>query len=749
MVIEIDYGRFYSSLAAKLDAYRKYAKKPLTLSEKILAAHLIDAKQEWIRGKSQLALKPDRVAMQDVTGQMALLQFMQSGVKSVAVPATLHCDHLIVARSGVKEDIDRSLQESDEVFNFLSSASQKYGVGFWRPGSGIIHQIVLENYAFPGGLLIGTDSHTPNGGGLGMLAIGVGGLDAAEVMAGMSWEVLAPKLIGVHLKGKLSGWTSPKDVIVKLCSLLTVKGGTNRIIEYFGEGTASISATGKATITNMGAELGATTSVFPYDRKMRAYLSATGRDEVAKLADQYSECLVADREVLESPSKYYDQVVEIDLDNLEPQICGPFTPDLAHSISEFGAVAKEKGYPLELTACLIGSCTNSSYEDIGRASSIARQALSKGLKVKSRFFITPGSSTVYKTAARDGLTKPLEDVGGVLLANACGPCIGQWERTDIKKGDKNSIVTTFNRNFRGRNDSNPETYAFISSPEIVMAFALAGRLDFNPLKDEISTNGTKVKLAPPTGDELPPDSLSRDRSGYVPPSGQPDKIEVIIRPDSQRLQRLAPFARWDGADFIKLPILIKTKGKTTTDHISPAGQWLRFRGHLDKISDNMFLGALNAFTNAQGTGINVITNERDVNIAKLARQYKSQGVRTVVIGDDNYGEGSSREHAAMSPRYLGVAAVIVRSFARIHETNLKKQGILALTFANPADYELFESHDRVSITGLKELAPESQIKITIHKAGGTEQSVICNHSYTADQIEWFKAGSALNTLVKK
>ncbi|MBI4244654.1 MAG: aconitate hydratase [Planctomycetes bacterium] len=739
--------KFYESFAIKLEYFIKKAAKPLTLAEKILGSHLIDPdKQEWQRGKSQLLLKPDRVAMQDVTGQMALLQFMQSPKKRTEVPATVHCDHLIIANSGAKEDIERTINDSREVFDFLSSACQRYGIGFWKPGAGIIHQVVLENYAFPGGLLIGTDSHTPNAGGLGMIAIGVGGLDAAEVMAGLPWEVLCPKIVGIHLKGKLNGWASPKDVIVKLLGILTVKGGTNKIIEYFGEGTKSISATGKATITNMGAELGATTSIFPYDEKTYKYLIATGREEIANLANKFRDNLAADKEVLENPNKFYDQVVEIDLDKLEPQIAGPFTPDLAYPISQFKDIIKKNNYPVELTACLIGSCTNSSYEDIGRASSVAKQALSNGLKVKTDFYITPGSDSVYKTVKEDGFTAPLEKIGGLMLANACGPCIGQWKRNDMKKGQKNSIITSFNRNFRGRNDGNEETYAFISSPEIVTAMSLAGRLDFNPITDEIPINGEKVKLQPPVSGELPAKGYKKATEGYIEPPLDGDAITVKVDPNSNRLQMLEPFHRWDGKDFIQLPILLKTKGKTTTDHISPAGPWLKFRGHLDKISDNAFLGATNEFTNQAGTGNNEITGEKNVNISKLARYYKSQGIRTIVIGDENYGEGSSREHAAMSPRYLNVAAVIVRGFARIHETNLKKQGILAVTFSNSADYNQIRQGDRISIINLNKLEVGKPIDVIIHRPDKKEIKILCLHSYTKAQIEWFKAGSALNIL---
>ena len=738
----------YQSMPTKLAAARKKFGRPLTLTEKILVSHADNFEtQVWERGKAQLLLRPDRVAMQDATAQMALLQFMQAGKKRVAVPSTVHCDHLIRAQSGAKPDIDRAIEENKEVYNFLRSAARKYGIGFWKPGAGIIHQVVLENYAFPGGLIIGTDSHTPNGGGLGMLAIGVGGADAGEVMAGLPWEVLHPKLIGVKLTGRLEGWTSPKDVILYLCGLLTVKGGTNKIVEYFGPGASTISATGKGTITNMGAELGATTSIFPFDEKMVAYLNLTERAELAKLAQTNRELLVADPEVLQAPEKYYDQIVEINLSELEPNVVGPHTPDLARPVSKLAAEAKEKGYPMQLTAALIGSCTNSSYEDISRAAHIARQGLKAGLKAKAHFLVTPGSERIYNTMIRDGFMKTFEEMGGTVLANACGPCIGQWKRDDVKQGEKNSIISSFNRNFPARNDGNAETLSFLSSPEVVTAMAFAGTLDFNPATGTLTTkDGTKIQFEPPRGEELPAKGFAKGEEGFEAPAENGDALKVEIPPTSERLALLEPFPRWDGRDFAKLPILLKARGKCTTDHISPAGPWLKFRGHLDKISDNMFLGATNAFTGETGKVTNALTGEAGQTPTKVARQYKAQGVGSIVIGDENYGEGSSREHAAMSPRFLGVKAVLTKSFARIHETNLKKQGILPLTFATPSDYEKFEEKDRVSVTGLANLAPGKPVEVVIHKASGQEIKIQAHHSMTAQQIGWFKAGSALNAL---
>lgn len=738
----------YSSMPEKLAKARKKFGRGLTLTEKILVAHAdnLDT-QVWERGKAMLALRPDRVAMQDATAQMAMLQFMQAGKKKVAVPSTIHCDHLIRAEVGSEKDLLRAMDENKEVYNFLASAAKKYGIGFWKPGAGIIHQVVLENYAFPGGLIIGTDSHTPNGGGLGMLAIGVGGADAGEVMAGLPWEVLHPKLIGVRLTGKLNGWASPKDVILYLCGLLTVKGGTNKIVEYFGPGAETISATGKGTITNMGAELGATTSIFPFDQKMVAYLNLTDRADVANLALANRELLVADPEVLQSPEKYFDQIVEIDLSKLEPHVVGPHTPDLARPISKMASEAKEKGYPVQLKAALIGSCTNSSYEDISRAAHVARQGLKAGLKAKTAFLVTPGSERIYHTMKRDGFMDTFEQMGATVLANACGPCIGQWKRADGVKGRADSIVSSFNRNFPGRNDGINETMSFLASPEVVTAYALAGDLGFDPVHGTLkAADGSSLKLEAPQGEELPAKGFARGEEGFVAPAENGDALTVDIPATSERLQLLQPFPRWDGQDFVKLPLLIKTKGKTTTDHISPAGPWLKYRGHLDKISDNMFLGANNAFFPEVGKGTDVLTGESGLTIAQIARRYKAKGIGSIVVGDENYGEGSSREHAAMSPRYLNVKVVLTKSFARIHETNLKKQGILALTFADPKDYDKIEQQDRISVVGLKDLAPGKPVQVKIHKPDGREITIQANHSMTEQQIGWFKAGSALNAL---
>ncbi len=740
--------KLYVSMPEKLTQARKKFGRSLTLTEKILVAHVDNFEtQVWERGKAQLSLRPDRVAMQDATAQMAMLQFMQAGKKKVAVPSTIHCDHLIRAEVGSQKDLMRALDENREVYNFLASAAKKYGIGFWKPGAGIIHQVVLENYAFPGGLMIGTDSHTPNGGGLGMLAIGVGGADAGEVMAGLAWEVLHPKLIGVRLTGRLDGWTSPKDVILYICGLLTVKGGTNKILEYFGPGAETISCTGKGTITNMGAELGATTSIFPFDQKMVDYLKLTDRADIANLALTHRELLVADPEVHQSPEKYFDQIIEIDLSRLEPYVVGPHTPDLARPISKLAAEAKEKGYPVELKAALIGSCTNSSYEDISRAAHIAQQGLKAGLKARTSFLVTPGSERIYHTMKRDGFMETFEKMGATVLANACGPCIGQWKRADAVKGRADSIVSSFNRNFPGRNDGLNETLSFLASPEIVTAYAFAGNLSFDPIHGVLKTSdGKELRFQPPRGEELPTQGFARGEEGYVSPAENGDKLTVDIPSNSERLQLLQPFPRWDGQDFIKLPILIKTKGKTTTDHISPAGPWLKYRGHLDKISDNMFLGANNAFYPEIGKGTDMLTNESGLTIAQIARRYKAKGMGSVVIGDENYGEGSSREHAAMSPRYLWVKVVITRSFARIHETNLKKQGILPLTFADPKDYDKFEQSDRVSVMGLSGLVPGKPVKVIIHKTNGQEVTIQTHHSLTEQQIKWFKAGSALNAL---
>jgi aconitate hydratase len=740
--------RLYESIPAKVAAARQRFGRPLTLTEKILVTHADDfAKQEWSRGKAQLRLRVDRVALQDATGQMALLQFIQAEKKRVAVPSTVHCDHLIRAQSGASEDMKRAVTENNEVYDFLHSASRKYGLGFWKPGAGIIHQVVLENYAFPGGLMIGADSHTPNAGGLGMVAIGVGGADCGEAMAGLAWEVLDPKLIGVRLTGKLSGWTSAKDVITYLCGLLTVKGGTNKIVEYFGPGAESISATGKGTICNMGAELGATTSLFNFDDRMAAYLRATDRADVAALAEQHREHLVADPEVLANPKKYYDEIVEIDLSELEPHIVGPHSPDRARPISKLAAEVKKEGWPANIKNALIGSCTNSSYEDMKRAAHIATQALKAGMKAKTPFLVTPGSERIFQTIKRDGIMETFEKIGGTVLANACGPCIGQWKRSDVGKDEANTIVSSFNRNFPGRNDGSAATLSFLTSPEIVTALAFAGTLEFDPVHGTLpGPDGRAFRFTAPEAEELPAKGFAKGEEGYEAPAADGDTVQVKVAPNSERLQLLQPFPRWDGKDFTELPILVKTKGKTTTDHISPAGAWLRYRGHLDKISDNMFLGAVNAFTGEAGKGVNPLTGEKGQNFSKMARELKAKGVSWIVIGDENYGEGSSREHAAMSPRYLGCKAVIVKSFARIHETNLKKQGILPLTFAKPGDYDSFEQSDRVTIRGLSALAPGKPVDIVIHKPGGQTVALQCNHTLTDEQIGWFKAGSALNAL---
>uniref|UniRef100_A0A7V2ZLT1 Aconitate hydratase A n=1 Tax=Ignavibacterium album TaxID=591197 RepID=A0A7V2ZLT1_9BACT len=740
--------KVYSSYREKLADARKVLNRPMTYAEKVLYTHLWNKPtREFVRGKDYVELAPDRVAMQDATAQMALLQFMSSGRKKTAVPSTVHCDHLIQAQIGAKDDLLRAEEENKEVYDFLESISKKYGIGFWKPGAGIIHQVVLENYAFPGGMMIGTDSHTPNAGGLGMIAIGVGGADAVDVMAGMPWELKWPKLIGVKLTGKLNGWTSPKDVILKLAGILTVKGGTGAIVEYFGEGTNSISCTGKATICNMGAEIGATTSVFPFDEKMSSYLRITKRADVAALAEGLADELSADKDVLEHPEKYYDQIVEINLDELEPHLNGPFTPDKAWPISKMKEAVQKEGYPDNISVALIGSCTNSSYEDIDRSASIAKQALAKGLKAKSQFTITPGSEQVRATIERDGQLKVLTDIGGLILANACGPCIGMWKRMDIKTGERNTIVTSFNRNFAKRNDGNPETLAFVASPEITTALAIAGRLSFNPMTDELENEkGEKVKLDPPVGEELPPNGFDEGSSGFIPPAEDGSSIEVKVDPKSDRLQLLSPFEPWDGKDFVDLPVLLKVSGKCTTDHISMAGPWLKYRGHLDNISNNMFLGAINAFTGDAGKTKNIFTGEYK-SVPEVAREYKAKGIGWVVIGDENYGEGSSREHAAMEPRYLGGKAIIVKSFARIHETNLKKQGMLPLTFADPKDYDKIREDDKVSIF-VSQLAPEKQIKMLVKHSDGTQDEIWLNHTMNASQIEWFKAGSALNLIAK-
>lgn len=711
----------------------------MTLAEKIVYGHLDDAKnQELVRGKSYLKLRPDRVACQDATAQMALLQFMSAGMPTAAVPTTVHCDHLIEAQVGSEKDLQRAKDINKEVYNFLQSACAKYGIGFWKPGSGIIHQIILENYAFPGGLVIGTDSHTPNAGGLGMVAIGVGGADAVDVMAGLPWELKCPKVIGVKLTGKMSGWTSPKDVILKVADILTVKGGTGAIVEYFGPGVDTMSCTGMATICNMGAEIGATTSVFPYNKRMADYLRATKRGYIAELADSFKDNLKADE------GAKYDQLIEIDLNTLEPHVNGPFTPDLSNPVSKFAAAVKKNNWPSELKVALIGSCTNSSYEDMTRSASLAKQALDKGLKVKSQFTITPGSEQIRATIARDGIMKTLTDAGGVVLANACGPCIGQWDRKDVKKGEKNSIITSYNRNFTGRNDANPATHAFVASPEIVTAYAFAGTLDFNPLTDTLKgKDGKPFKFSPPSGDELPPKGYDRGQDTYQPPPADRSKIEVDIDPKSTRLQKLTPFAKWDGKDALDMPVLIKVKGKCTTDHISAAGPWLKYRGHLDNISNNMLIGAINIENNKANEVKNLLNGKYEP-IPAVARQYKSKDIPWVVIGDENYGEGSSREHAALEVRHLGGRAIIVKSFARIHETNLKKQGMLPLTFDKPSDYDKIDPQDKVSIVGLTNFKEGVPLTLRVQKPDGKKIDLKVNHTFNSNQISWFKAGSALN-----
>ena len=743
--------RVYAELPGKVAAARKLLGRPMTLAEKILYSHLsgnLPAKP-YARGGSYVDFAPDRVAMQDATAQMALLQFMQAGKPRAAVPSTVHCDHLVVAKVGAGIDLANAEISNREVYDFLASVSNKYGIGFWKPGAGIIHQVVLENYAFPGGMMIGTDSHTPNAGGLGMVAIGVGGADAVDVMAGMPWELKFPKLIGVHLTGKLSGWTSAKDVILKVAGILTVKGGTGAIVEYFGPGARSLSCTGKGTICNMGAEIGATTSVFAYDAKSGEYLRATERAGVADLADGVAAHLAGDPEVEADPGRYYDQVIEIDLSTLEPHINGPFTPDKAWPISEFARAVETEGWPKRLSAGLIGSCTNSSYEDIDRAASLARQAVEKGLSAKCEYLVTPGSEQVRYTIARDGQLAELEAMGGVVLANACGPCIGQWDRQNAPKGEPNSILTSFNRNFAKRNDGNPETRAFVTSPELVTAMVLAGDLSFNPLTDTLrNAKGEAVKLDPPHGDELPARGFQVEDPGYQPPADDGSGVSVKVAPDSQRLQLLTPFPAWEGADLKGLVLLLKAKGKCTTDHISMAGPWLRFRGHLDNISNNAFIGAINACNDRTNHVKNQETGEYGP-VPDTARAYKAAGIGSVVVGDENYGEGSSREHAAMEPRHLGVRAVVVRSFARIHETNLKKQGMLALTFADKADYDKVEEDDRIDILGLTRFAPGKPLSMVLHHADGRTDEFAVNHTYNEQQIEWFRAGSALNLIKQR
>jgi aconitate hydratase len=747
MIFDIDMIKgVYAGIAEKIEKAKKLTGRPLTLTEKILYAHLSEENEPgpYSRGKSYVNFNPDRVAMQDATAQMALLQFMQAGKKKVAVPSTVHCDHLILAKSGAKEDLKVALDTNREVFDFLSSVSNKYGIGFWKPGAGIIHQVVLENYAFPGGMMIGTDSHTVNAGGLGMIAIGVGGADAVDVMAGMPWELKFPKLIGVKLTGKLNGWTSPKDVILKVAGILTVKGGTGAILEYFGPGALEISCTGKGTICNMGAEIGATTSVFGYDAKMEAYLRGTGRGEVADAARLIAQHLTADPEVYANPEQYFDQVIEINLSELEPHINGPFTPDLATPVSRFAEEVEKNGWPEKLEVGLIGSCTNSSYEDITRAASIAKQALDKNLKAKSEFTVTPGSEQVRYTAERDGYLDIFEKIGGVVLANACGPCIGQWARHNADKQEKNSIMTSFNRNFAKRNDGNPNTHGFVASPEIVTAFAIAGTLKFNPLTDTlVNEDGEAVRLEEPRGLDFPGNGFAVEDNGYQAPAEDGSRVEVIVDPNSDRLQLLDPFPAWNGEDLKGLRLLIKARGKCTTDHISMAGPWLKYRGHLDNISNNLLIGAVNDFNGKTNLVRNQLTGEYG-EVPATARRYKAAGMGSIVVGDENYGEGSSREHAAMQPRHLNVKAILVRSFARIHETNLKKQGMLALTFADPDDYNKIKEDDSIDIIGLKEMAPGKQLAIVLHHADGTSESFPVNHTYNKNQIEWFRAGAALN-----
>lgn len=743
--------KVYSALPSRIDLARKVLNRPLTVSEKILYGHLyhnqIDRQLE--RGNSYVDFAPDRVAMQDATAQMALLQFMNAGRLKTAVPTTVHCDHLIQAQVGAEADLDFALGQNKEVFDFLQSVSNKYGIGFWKPGAGIIHQVLLENYAFPGGMMIGTDSHTVNAGGLGMIAIGVGGADAVDVMAGMAWELLMPKIIGVKLTGRLNGWTSAKDVILKVAGILTVKGGTGAIIEYFGEGADSLSATGKGTICNMGAEIGATTSIFGYDRKMSDYLRSTGRAEVAEMADTIIEHLRSDQEVYINPEKFFDQLIEIDLSELEPYINGPYTPDAAYPISEFVKIIKEKDYPAKLEVGLIGSCTNSSYEDITRAASVARQANLKKLKVQTEFIITPGSEIVRFTTQRDGLLDNFKAIGGVIMANACGPCIGQWKRHTDDPNRRNSIITSFNRNFAKRNDGNPNTHGFVASPEIVTAMTIAGSLTFNPLTDKLQNEaGEWVSLDLPEGVELPVNGFAVEDPGYIAPLSLGNDAPIIVKDDSERLQLLAPFDPWSGNDLVGLRLLIKAKGKCTTDHISMAGPWLRFRGHLDNISNNLLIGATNSFNSQTNLVKNQITKTYD-SVPNVARAYKAKEIGSIVIGDENYGEGSSREHAAMEPRFLGVKAVLVKSFARIHETNLKKQGMLALTFINKDDYEKIQEDDLISIHGLTEFSPGNLLTIELDHADGTGESFQVKHSYNESQIEWFKAGSALNLIRKE
>ena len=735
---------FYALYERKIERIRTILQRPLTLAEKILYVHLYDEKnvKNYKRGEDYVNFRPDRVAMQDATAQMALLQFMNAGRDEAAVPSTVHCDHLIQAYKGAKEDIATATKTNEEVYKFLRDVSSRYGIGFWQPGAGIIHQVVLENYAFPGGMMVGTDSHTPNAGGLGMVAIGVGGADAVDVMTGMEWELKMPRLIGVRLTGTLNGWAAPKDVILKLAGILTVKGGTNAIIEYFGPGTVSLSATGKATICNMGAEVGATTSLFPYDDRMAAYLKATGRAEVADMATAVAAELRADDEVVANPEKYYDRIIDIDLSTLEPYINGPFTPDAATPISEFSEKVLKNGYPRKMEVGLIGSCTNSSYQDLSRAVSLARQVTAKHLHVAAPLIVNPGSERIRATAERDGMIDAFEKIGATIMANACGPCIGQWKRVTDDPTRKNSIVTSFNRNFAKRADGNPNTYAFVASPELTMALTIAGDLCFNPLKDTlVNADGERVKLSEPVGEELPLKGFTAGSEGYTAPSNV--KADIVVEPQSQRLQLLTPFPAWDGADLLNMPLLIKTQGKCTTDHISMAGPWLRFRGHLENISDNMLMGAVNAFNGETNKVWNRSTNTYGT-VSGTAKLYKSEGIPSIVVAEENYGEGSSREHAAMEPRFLNVRTILAKSFARIHETNLKKQGMLALTFIDKADYDRIQEHDLLSVVGLKDFAPERNLTVVLRHEDGSQESFEVQHTYNEQQIGWFRAGSALN-----
>ena len=735
----------YKTLTENIATLRERKGTPLTLTEKILFGHAQDPSSISLdKGEDYGDFAPDRVAMQDATAQMALLQFMQAGMEKTAVPSTVHCDHLIQAYEGASSDLAVANQTHKEVFDFLRSASQKFGIGFWGPGAGIIHQVVLEQYAFPGGMMIGTDSHTPNAGGLGMIAIGVGGADAVDVMAGMPFNTKIPKLIGVKLTGSLNGWSSPKDIILKVAEILTVKGGTNAIVEYFGEGTASISTTGKSTITNMGAEIGATCSIFPFDSKGQEYLVSTGRADIAELAETRMDLLTADQEVLDEPEKYFDQIIEIDLNTLEPHIVGPHSPDLARSITDLKEDVEENEYPVKISSALIGSCTNSSYEDIGRAAFIAREAAKHGLKAKVPLMVTPGSEQTRATIERDGYLKDLEDIGAVVLANACGPCIGQWKRDDIREGESNSIVSSFNRNFPARNDGNAETLSFIGSPESVIGLALGGRLDFNFLSDTITDeDGNEISLSPPVAEELPQSGFETTLEGFIQP--EEGEVEIIIDPESNRLQALVPFSPFEEKNYESMTVIMKASGKCTTDHISPAGKWLQYRGHLENISQNLFIGVHNAFAEKAGEGINMLDGSV-MSLPDIAKAYHEENINWVAVGDDNYGEGSSREHAAMEPRFRGCKVVLVKSFARIHEANLKKQGILPLTFQNKSDYDLIEQEDKITIKNVENIAPETEINITIEKADGETKEIKANHSLSDEQIEWFKAGSALNSI---